>query len=841
MSFDEQAYNDFLRKEIRALEAAGTPHALLTEAHDRFDANPDFAPRIYLDVETVGFHGPIVLVQYAIEDGPIQMHTVWNTPVIETLALLRQLCAFTVVGFNLTFDWFHVCQMYTTLVEYVNTGGDPYEPPDVEHYAASEPAARDRNCLKPYSAIDVFLWARKTKYQTLMERKMILLRRVPNEAVPTICKALNDRLPFAPIYFERRKRKGLPVWQAKPSEKEGFSDVYVSFRPSSRLKSLAKDALALKDDPLNIDDLGLPDYAQPIELGYAPFALAVTKLTSWTGKNEKMFFGKWKGSWPAVIKYHISHWTYNELARKYAADDIEYTRGLYKYFGEPEHGDDDSVLACAVGAMRWRGFRVDLDRIQSIKEDAINIAGQIPTDAGACTRWLAAGLAIDDPSGILELTLPDSTKKTALVELIKWDEATAAHYQKINDAKLDPVARRKALDELPWGYEASRRAALILEARHAGKRIELCNKLLIAERFHVSNKIIGTLSSRMSGADKLNAQAINKVKYIREAFPLAWPGQELEGGDFDSFEIVIAVAYYNDPKLEAAIQETIECVFCDGKGCKECKGTGKEKKKIHAIFGSFLFKPKTYKEIRMSSGQVPDLYTISKSGVFTWLYAGTERSFEDRLGISAEIAAEGIADFEQHFSVVGAKRRALMDAFSAYEQPDGPGTKVLRKVAETEISTLLGFKRYFTLEIEAINGLADLMESLPRALRDNDIFVSRYDTEQHLSGAVQSCLLGAMRTVQGQVQRAAINLPIQGTGGQATKYLQRRLWDIQQPGYKPWVVMPVNFHDEIMCPTDPLFASVVQQTVSDTIEEMRTIIPLLAMAWHGNLSSWAAK
>ena len=72
--------------------------------------------------------------------------------------------------------------------------------------------------------------------------------------------------------------------------------------------------------------------------------------------------GKLKGyAWPAVIHKFIDHWATNEPAREYARDDMWFiTRALDKHFGYPEPGDDDSVLACMVPVVRWRGFKIDM-------------------------------------------------------------------------------------------------------------------------------------------------------------------------------------------------------------------------------------------------------------------------------------------------------------------------------------------------------------------------------------------------------------------------------------------------------------------------------------------------
>ena len=110
----------------------------------------------------------------------------------------------------------------------------------------------------------------------------------------------------------------------------------------------------------------------------------------------------------------------------------------------------------------------------------------------------------------------------------------------------------------------------------AAKEVELYQKLILAGKFHASFNVIGALSSRMSGADGLNAQGIKHTKEVRKQFPLAWEdtanfGELIQyvlcGGDFDAFEVTIADAVCDDEALRAEL---------------------KQGKKIHALFGKGL-------------------------------------------------------------------------------------------------------------------------------------------------------------------------------------------------------------------------------------------------------------
>ncbi len=74
---------------------------------------------------------------------------------------------------------------------------------------------------------------------------------------------------------------------------------------------------------------------------------------------------------------------------------------------------------------------------------------------------------------------------------------------------------------------------------------------------------------------------------------------------------------------------------------------------------------------------------------------------------------------------------------------------------------------------------------------------------QTAGGAVSSALYGAAFGIQAANMRAAANHEIQSPGGQITKAVQRRIWDLQPTGIHDLVVAPANVHDEIMCVTHP--------------------------------------
>ena len=113
--------------------------------------------KVFIDSETCGLHSMPVLLQYALEDGPIELYDIWNEPVQKTLDLIESWLGYCTVGFNCAFDWFQIVKIYTTF---------RLCPPDwiprehIDEIAILEKEARDGPCLKPASALDLMLHSR---------------------------------------------------------------------------------------------------------------------------------------------------------------------------------------------------------------------------------------------------------------------------------------------------------------------------------------------------------------------------------------------------------------------------------------------------------------------------------------------------------------------------------------------------------------------------------------------------------------------------------------------------------------------------------------------------------
>jgi hypothetical protein len=787
---------------------------------------------IYFDTETCGLHGPIVLIQYAYDDGPIELYCPWTEPVEETLQLIEDFCNHEggVCGFNLVFDWFHICQMYTTL-KLLDPSWIPRE--HIEEYALAESKARMGDCLKPHNPLDLMLYARKGPYQSTMDRSDIRVKRVPTQLADDLAIELDKRIPLKDIYFARYKDK-TRRWQVYDIKNDlddiipEFKDLVLKFNPSSALKALANDALGIDTEKITLFGSVMPA-RMPKELGYAPFATALGKP------------GEWNDAWPTVIESHINHWQFNSLAREYAEDDVRYTRMLKLFFEALDSGlsesqsrryaegdsgysppaltgnDTESVLACAVGAMRWRGYAIDKEGIEALKQDAMAELAAMEFNFQSIPlvkRYLKQVMTETE-----QLIIKDSTKKAILEELVKWKQSDVC------DACMG-----EGCHDCDDGFNVSDnphpvavRAGRILAARKAKKKVELYDKLLRAGRFHASFKIIGTLSDRMSGADGLNPQAIERSKVVRGQFPFADGILEiLTGGDFDGFEITIMDAVYHDTVLHAKL---------------------KSGKKIHALFGIHLFPGKSYDDILATEGLQgsKDLYSKSKYCVFTMCYGGDENTMINKYNIPEKQAHDAYQGWCTEHKEWAAKRQEVFDKFCSMRQPNGLGTKVEWHEPEEYAESLLGFRRYFTLENRICRALFDLAENPPKEWENLNVKVVRRDRVQTATGAARSALFACSFALQAFNMRAAANHEIQSTGAGITKELQREVWDIQPEGIEQWLVMPYNGHDELQCPAQPKVVPLVKQKVESFIVRMKSLIPLIAMTWKENLGSWADK
>lgn len=756
---------------------------------------------IYFDTETCGLHGVAVLIQYAIDDGETVLFSPWNNPIRDTLKLIEMICSHPggVCAYNLTFDWFHLQKLHNLFSLF---DPDWYPILHIDEIAAKEREAIWGPCIKPVTALDLMLHAVKGPYQSVMERKDIVVRKVPAILAEQLCRELSRRIPMRDIYFSRKMDKK-KRWQVMDYSEKGqviptFKNVVLNFAASKGLKNIAIDAFDIDTSGtvLKFADVELPKSARPCEVGWAPFADAAPVDTKNKG-NKKRY------PWPKVVERHIDHWAYNSRAREYAALDVDYLRRLRAHFNNPEPGDDDSVLACSVASTRWRGYAIDKEKIANQIAKLDEAIAQAPRDPRMVKKLLRPHF-----SEMEWLGFGGSTKKSVLEDLATW-----------TDEEVLPDGTVKTVP-----HPAAKIAINILTARTAEKLKDTFLKILKAGRLHASFKVIGALSGRMSGADGLNPHGINRADSIRECFTFADPDEVLSGGDFKSFEVSIAEAEYKDPVLRDDLLSG---------------------KKIHALFGQSAYPNMTYEQIVRSDGSPDgqvDVYAKCKQCVFAIFYGAAAHKISQILGVSETEAEVILHKFFTRYVQVGISRAKVQDRFCSMKQlvPNGA---VTWKDPDDYIESALGFRRYFTLENMITKHLFDLACSPPKDWNNLKIkIVRRKDgSEQFVGGATRSALYAAAFGLQALNMRAACNHVIQAFGSSITKNTQRKLWDLQPAGIHPWRVRPSNYHDELNVTHSPELTEQVEAVVKQAVESFRPVVPLIGIDWKPRMKNWSSK
>ena len=732
----------------------------------------------FFDTETCGLTGPITLIQYSDDDGPVILYEPWREPISKTLALLEETCNHVVCGFNIVYDWFHWNKLYNLFSLALHRFGDICPIDRIEGIGEIDREATEKpKCLKPAGALDLMLHARKTKFQSLMERKPIIVRKVPVKAAAWLCGYLNKSVTFDDIFFARAKNKERWKLQEVDGEPE-FRNVVLKFRTSMALKPLIRHIFST--ETIAFQDI-MPE-RMPQEILYAPYCRPHRTQTLGI---------LWKGQWPYFLWEHVDHWRHNHTAREYAAHDVVYLKKLLNYFGNPAPNDNDSILACLVGAARWKGWRVNVDKIRELRNRTQKLAESTPTAPNQVAAFLSEKLSPLEQRIIRKPNAKRVSTSKAILETIQRDDT--------------------------FNPEARERAKRVLEARRAAKELELYDKLIFAERFHASFKVIGTLSSRMSGTDDLNPQGIKRDAYVKECFPLADDDCVLWGGDFDSFEVTLADAEYNDPELRR--------VLLSGK-------------KIHALFGVELYPHLNYEQLM--SPEFKTQYSNAKSSVFAMIYGGDHNTIIKKYGIPEDIALAAFERWNRRYPVSYARRLEVFRAFQALTQPEGLGTRVDWKEPADFVESFLGFRRYFPLENRVCKALFMLGNDPPEEMSKFVGSTVRKDRKQTIPGATRSALLAAAFNIQSKTMRAAGNHKIQNPGAIITKDVQCAIWEVQPVGVHDWYVQPLNIHDEIMCPIKRGYEEQVAAKVKERVEKYRPQVPLIKFDWVP-LRTWADK
>jgi hypothetical protein len=668
-------------------------------------------------------------------------------------------------------------------------------------------------CFKPAQCTDLMLIGRKGVFQATMNQKAIVIKKFPTMRAEDLIEDLMNRVDIPKLFFSR-KGDGAPVWKIKrlhwirtpedeylkevtpeewskykknPTENpleicDDLVNLVLNFHPSTSLKAICKYELGLETDEFNFP---LPT---PTEFGYHPIGGEYPDLQGW-----------------------IDIWTNDPQQRKYANNDTRFTEEVWNYMVCHEQGMDwvegldlsmfdieadrtDSDLACLVGNCYWSGYSIDRDLIEQLKSKAVSRERIFAEEIEYNSRTKVLAYLHEVASPFLQKLIVGTNKE--VLDFLRKEEG-----------------------------ELGRRAQLVYDARRNKLELGLLEKLSKAGRLHVSFKVVGTKSNRMAGGSlegkgqTINPQGIKKDSDIRACFTFKDEGQTLCGGDFSGFEISIMEAVYGDKKLREDLQSG---------------------KKIHAIWGSFLYNM-TYEEVmetdELNADHPDGYYSRAKNSIFAQAYGAATPKICEITGLEEEDVLRATNHFESTYVGVGESKLEILNDHQAMIQRGGIGSKIEWSEPKDYVESFLGFKRFFTMEYRVMKALYTLSTDLPSKYKSSRI-VKRGQRRQSVTGGCKSAIYAGAFGLQSGIIRAAGNHKIQSPGGQMTKELECEIWSLQPTGIHPFHVKPFNVHDELQVAVRSDKVEQLERIKDSYIEYRKEVVPLIAMDWKSDCKNW---
>ena len=792
----------------------------------------------FLDTETCGLHGVPVLLQYAIDDGPVNVHHLWMMPIEESMRLIEEFVEGRVVAHNLRFDWFMLSKWYN-MCRWLLTRAHICEddkPIDLSRgiMAQAEWESQFGPCLKPAAAVDTWLLASKGENQSvLMDTKAIYVRRIPIGMADLLCEQLNLATNLPWILFAGKKNKE-QRWQVvdntdrRTGEVDPYwKDIKISFNPSKSLKDLSVFLCGHKP-PKRFEDIAFDEY--PAEEGYAPFAMLLSsEHQDWLYPVRKkqpngQYRVKLVPTWPALIQNHIAHWATDMDAQAYAEDDIHMLRKLYTHFGSPLE-DEDGMVACQVASVRLRGFDVNIEGVEKLKAESQVVVDSAELNVNSPKQ--VAGYVAEALDPMEQLILKDGCNQK-IIDAIKIEFTLDEEEECDCEHRADCKRCGGKGSVGPGPMPVVERVQHIESVRKHTKRIELCDKLLLARRAYPDFNVIGTKSGRMSGASGLNFHGVDHSNDVRSLFTLAGPAvgawdcpQDillvLNAGDYESQELAIAATTMQDEDL------------------MEDMTSGK---KLHGLFAAQAFET-TYEDIM--SNKDDGRYGKGKSGVYAILFGGTFQTVAKNMGIEVEVAEAAYNRMVAQYPQMGNTRNKITERFSSMHQ-NKDGKIEYRDPPEKFIESVFGFRRYFETEYEIQRIILSVIRNMPDEWKNLDLRVERREGKtQSISGALCSALYGAAFSIQNKVIRASNNHVIQCTGRHLTVGMQAAVWSIQPQGIHPFRLTLMSIHDELAVVCPPAYVGEVNKVIETKVDEQCQTVPLTCINWFNGNKSWAEK
>jgi len=764
---------------------------------------------IFFDTETVGLNGPLLTIQHCNKTSEPKLWNIWEEPVDATLDLIESFQTHTVVAWNLVFDWFQLVKWYNIFTLYsVRNGHSPEKYPSVP--SITETMLLEREIvhkrmpntifLKPKGAIDLMIVAGREKYQYLRRQKPVVIRNVPEFLAEDIIDRLEDRIRLpsgARIRWQvsdRSRRENCVNINIHINERDTYAGLKLKY--VHHLMRVAKGECFF--DPSTVKK-ATDVFDFPFEFGKA--------------------YAPWGGMWNGEV-HRLSQLTNTQY--QYALDDATMLRDLYSHFGCPKP-DRDSNLCCAVANTRWKGFEIDQAEINRIWPHPDY---RVPTAPKAALIWLKEVMTGEEQLALI-VDEKETSKADVLEALEKWeaDEDDTKAVSASNGEGSRKSDNSGSGERLPGEHNrrshpvAIRAKAIIRERKNRINRTML-GYLRKANGFHPTLRVAGTLTNRMAGGQSdespirrggsINPQGIDKA--LRTVFTCATPGEFLGVGDFAGYEVTIAVAVWGSESLER-----------EARAGKKIPG---------GLFGSVIY-DEPYDDIIASQrydGDYRDKYQHAKNAFYARSYGGALPKLSAMTSIPRGILGPRLAKWDQMHRLDEHVKRIEKEycIVSNWKWGNPKGF----------VESLLGVRRYFTMEIAIAKAITGFLAHIPRRWYDRPERLRRKDKSQNPGEAVRSALYSALYSLQGRLRRIATNHEIQAPGGIICKEVQNDVWDELQPnGCHPCEIRMLNSHDEILTVSrlDP------EPAIQRSIERLQEFVPLLAMEFKKGLKSWGEK
>jgi hypothetical protein len=754
--------------------------------------------KIWLDTETVGLCGPVKLIQFAIDEGPVQMITLlkgWEADV-EVRAQLHKLYDLidkpdtVLTCFNSAFDLFVLYKLKHRLY------GHEYDSPErpVMPFKCKVLDLQIPAMLK--SPLAPFAFSRSGG------KSVALLRRIPVVAQEIVANRVAEILkPLLPQSFE------LGVGIHKVAKQPNLVTLSFNVKGRLSLKGLMAEyglpTLKLAECwPLPEKSSESPWLPYPIPNVHDPIEAQCDEVLR--GPKDSAFY------------------RYSEL-------DIIYLKVLYEKLNHPEP-DYNSACVANIAYLRYYGFDLDFKALEEAK-------------------YYYGRKVAEIEQALQGINLRSSTDRLALLQ--PHFPIIASTAKKVLKVLAEEDSEGGRLCKMIMDYGPARQRLLQIE------KVMECR----TGKAHPSLRVMGTATNRNAGEGGFNWQGVSSCdevlgyelidndlgdipeQILDEEFEQA--SEEIEQvqeqrkekvglrhailtpcvGDWASFEVRIAAKVYNDENLQRDLQagmdmHTMALVTSHPKALAE-KLTYEEADRIY----NDKEHPRHTEIVKWRKGM--------KAVVFGIFYFASMMKVAEVLNIPDHEAQVVLDRFYNRWPGIQRYRTEIERRFITADTEHWSKGSVARM--DTLQADLTGFERRWEFEKSVAVALWGLGQT-------NKIKTGLVGTvtrtaakgPQTIDNAIVSACLGSAIAIQAAVSRQAGNMPVQATGSSINKMLQAKLWDELR-------VPTLSIHDELFPPHHPNYVCTdYAKCIDSYVESVQELVPMLAFD-YSVCTKWSDK